>query len=60
MGAYQRKEACPTCGYRCHCCCQCAPVEEYSEENIRRWQERDKLDPDLKPWVRATLGEAKD
>ncbi len=31
--------------------------DEYSDENIERWLERDKLDPELAEWVRATLGE---
>ena len=31
--------------------------DEWSDENIEKWLERDKLDPALKPWVRATLGE---
>jgi len=31
--------------------------DEYSDENIERWLERDKLDPELAEWVRATLEE---
>jgi hypothetical protein len=31
--------------------------DEYSDENIAKWLERDTLDPDIEPWVRATLGE---
>ena len=31
--------------------------DEYSDENIAKWLERDRLDPDIEPWVRATLGE---
>jgi hypothetical protein len=31
--------------------------DEYSAKNIAKWLERDRLDPDLEPWVRATLGE---
>ncbi len=31
--------------------------DEYSDENIRRWEEVDKLDPELARWVKAQLGE---
>jgi hypothetical protein len=31
--------------------------DEWSDENIRKWLERDRLDPELDEWVRATLGE---
>jgi hypothetical protein len=31
--------------------------DEWSDENIKRWLERDALDPELDEWVRATLGE---
>lgn len=31
--------------------------DEYSDENIRRWEEADKLDPELAQWVKAQLGE---
>ena len=31
--------------------------DEWSDENIERWLERDKLDPELAEWVRATLEE---
>jgi hypothetical protein len=31
--------------------------DEYSDENIRRWEEADKLDPALAEWVNAQLGE---
>jgi len=30
---------------------------EWSDENIRKWLERDRLDPELDEWVRTTLGE---
>ena len=31
--------------------------DEWSDENIQRWLERDRLDPELDEWVRLTLGE---
>ncbi len=31
--------------------------DEWSDENMRRWQEADQLDPELAAWLEAQLGE---
>jgi hypothetical protein len=31
--------------------------DEYSDENLRMWEEEDKLDPELAEWLKAQLGE---